>query len=129
MLEQIEDIALPIQVINEYAWHNLFAHQLFIRPTEEELATHEAEFTIVSAPNFKADPAIDGTNSETFIMVSLEKRIVLIGGTEYAGEMKKSIFSIMNYLTTRTRHFINALLCKRRRRRRRCIILRFIWNR
>ncbi|MBJ8055196.1 phosphoenolpyruvate carboxykinase (ATP) [Bacillus cereus] len=89
---------LPIQVINEYAWHNLFVHQLFIRPTEAELTTHESEFTIVSAPNFKADPAIDGTNSEAFIMVSFEKRIVLIGGTEYAGEMKKSIFSIMNFL-------------------------------
>ncbi|HFJ9314186.1 MULTISPECIES: phosphoenolpyruvate carboxykinase (ATP) [Bacillus cereus group] len=89
---------LPIQVINEYAWHNLFVHQLFIRPTEEELTTHESEFTIVSAPNFKADPAVDGTNSEAFIMVSFEKRIVLIGGTEYAGEMKKSIFSIMNFL-------------------------------
>ncbi|EJR39888.1 MULTISPECIES: phosphoenolpyruvate carboxykinase (ATP) [Bacillus] len=89
---------LPIQVVNEYAWHNLFVHQLFIRPNEEELANHESEFTIVSAPNFKADPAIDGTNSEAFIMVSFEKRIVLIGGTEYAGEMKKSIFSIMNFL-------------------------------
>lgn len=89
---------LPIQVVNEYAWHNLFVHQLFIRPNEEELATHESEFTIVSAPNFKADPRIDGTNSEAFIMVSFEKRIVLIGGTEYAGEMKKSIFSIMNFL-------------------------------
>lgn len=89
---------LPIQVINEYAWHNLFVHQLFIRPTEEELTTHESGFTIVSAPNFKADPAIDGTNSEAFIMISFEKRIVLIGGTEYAGEMKKSIFSIMNFL-------------------------------
>jgi phosphoenolpyruvate carboxykinase (ATP) len=89
---------LPIQVINEYAWHNLFVHQLFIRPTEEELTTHESGFTIVSAPNFKADPVIDGTNSEAFIMISFEKRIVLIGGTEYAGEMKKSIFSIMNFL-------------------------------
>ncbi|QWU47333.1 MULTISPECIES: phosphoenolpyruvate carboxykinase (ATP) [Bacillus] len=89
---------LPIQVVNEYAWHNLFVHQLFIRPNEEELKTHESEFTIVSAPNFKADPAVDGTNSEAFIMVSFEKRIVLIGGTEYAGEMKKSIFSIMNFL-------------------------------
>ncbi|MES5952136.1 phosphoenolpyruvate carboxykinase (ATP) [Bacillus fungorum] len=89
---------LPIQVINEYAWHNLFVHQLFIRPTEEELTTHESEFTIVSAPNFKADPTVDGTNSEAFIMISFEKRIVLIGGTEYAGEMKKSIFSIMNFL-------------------------------
>ncbi|HJF31682.1 MAG TPA: phosphoenolpyruvate carboxykinase (ATP) [Sporosarcina psychrophila] len=89
---------LSIRVVNEFAWHNLFVHQLFIRPTEEELATHEAQFTIVSAPSFKANPAIDGTNSETFIIVSMEKRIVLIGGTEYAGEMKKSIFSIMNYL-------------------------------
>lgn len=89
---------LAIQVVNEFAWHNLFVHNLFIRPTKEELLTHEAQFTIVSAPTFKADPAVDGTNSETFIIVSMEKRIVLIGGTEYAGEMKKSIFSIMNYL-------------------------------
>ena len=89
---------LPIQVINEFAWHNLFAHQLFIRPSEDELLTHEAEFTVISAPNFKADPAVDGTNSETFIIISFERRVVLIGGTEYAGEMKKSIFSVMNYL-------------------------------
>ena len=89
---------LPIQVVNEFAWHNLFAHQLFIRPTEEELANHEAEFTVISAPSFKADPAVDGTKSETFIIISFERRTVLIGGTEYAGEMKKSIFSIMNYL-------------------------------
>ncbi len=89
---------LPIQVINEFAWHNLFARQLFIRPTRAELENHKAQFTIVSAPNFKADPTVDGTNSETFIIVSFEEKIVLIGGTEYAGEMKKSIFSIMNYL-------------------------------
>ena len=89
---------LPIQVINEYAWHNLFAHQLFIRPSEEELVDHESEFTVISAPTFKADPKVDGTNSETFIIVSFEQRVVLIGGTEYAGEMKKSIFSVMNYL-------------------------------
>jgi phosphoenolpyruvate carboxykinase (ATP) len=92
-----ENFRLPIQVVNEFAWHNLFAHQLFLRPSVEELASHEAQFTIVSAPNFKADPAIDGTKSEAFIIVSFEKRIILIGGTEYAGEMKKSIFSIMNY--------------------------------
>ncbi|MCT8137240.1 phosphoenolpyruvate carboxykinase (ATP) [Anaerobacillus sp. CMMVII] len=89
---------LPIRVINEYAWHNLFARQLFIRPSAAELATHEAEFTIISAPGFKADPTVDGTKSETFIIISFEKRTVLIGGTEYAGEIKKSIFSIMNYL-------------------------------
>lgn len=89
---------LPIQVINEFAWHNLFAHQLFIRPTAEELKTHEAEFTVICAPNFKADPKVDGTRSETFIIISFERRVVLIGGTEYAGEMKKSIFTVMNYL-------------------------------
>ncbi|SES34175.1 phosphoenolpyruvate carboxykinase (ATP) [Salipaludibacillus aurantiacus] len=89
---------LPIRIVNEFAWHNLFVRQLFIRPTEQELQGLLPEFTIVSAPGFKADPAIDGTNSEAFVIVSFEKRTVLIGGTEYAGEMKKSIFSIMNYL-------------------------------
>ncbi len=89
---------LPIQVINEYAWHNLFAQQLFIRPTEEEALAHQSEFTILSAPNFKADPTVDKTNSETFIIISFERRVILIGGTEYAGEMKKSIFSVMNFL-------------------------------
>lgn len=89
---------LPIKVINEYAWHNLFAHQLFIRPTEDELKTHDSQFTVISAPNFKADPAVDGTKSETFIIISFKHKTVLIGGTEYAGEMKKSIFSVMNYL-------------------------------
>ena len=89
---------LPIQVINEFAWHNLFSHQLFILPSEEEFSEHEAGFTVICAPNFKADPSVDGTNSETFIIISFENRTVLIGGTEYAGEIKKSIFSIMNYL-------------------------------
>ncbi|MCT8138059.1 phosphoenolpyruvate carboxykinase (ATP) [Anaerobacillus sp. CMMVII] len=89
---------LPISVINEFAWHNLFAHQLFIRPTPEDLTPHKAQFTIVSAPGFKASPDLHGTKSETFIIINYEKQIVLIGGTEYAGEMKKSIFSVMNTL-------------------------------
>ncbi len=89
---------LPIRVINEYAWHNLFAHQLFIRPTAEELEHHCPEFTVISAPGFEANPAVHGTNSEAFIMISFTKRLVLIGGTKYAGEIKKSIFSVMNYL-------------------------------
>ncbi|WP_096270982.1 phosphoenolpyruvate carboxykinase (ATP) [Paucisalibacillus globulus] len=93
-----QNYQLPIQVINEFAWHNLFAKQLFIRPTEDQLATHEPSFTVISAPTFKADPTIDGTNSEAFILVSFKHRVILIGGTEYAGEIKKSIFSIMNYL-------------------------------
>lgn len=93
-----KEYQLPIRVINENAWQNLFVHQLFVRPTEEELAKHHPDFTVVCAPGFKANPATDGTNSETFIIVSFERRLVLIGGTEYAGEMKKSIFSVMNYL-------------------------------
>ncbi|KEO83864.1 phosphoenolpyruvate carboxykinase (ATP) [Tumebacillus flagellatus] len=89
---------LPIRVINEYAWQNMFVHQLFIRPTEDELKTHAPQFTVIAVPNCVADPAVDGTNSEAFIVVSFEKRVVLIGGTHYAGEMKKSIFSVMNFL-------------------------------
>ena len=89
---------LPIQVINEYAWHNLFVHQLFIRPTTEELKTHTPEFTIVSAPGFLADPKRDGTNSEVFVVVNFTRKLVIIGGTQYAGEMKKSIFGVMNFL-------------------------------
>jgi len=93
-----EKYRLPVQVINEYAWQNLFAHQMLIRPTETELNNHDSEFTILSAPSVKADPAVDGTASETFIIISFKERVVLIGGTEYAGEIKKSVFSIMNYL-------------------------------
>ena len=89
---------LPIQVINEYAWHNLFVRQLFIRPTEEELKTHKPEFTIVSASGFLADPQRDGTNSEVFVIVNFTRKLVIIGGTHYAGEMKKSIFGVMNFL-------------------------------
>ncbi len=89
---------LPIQIINEYAWHNLFVRQLFIRPNEEERKTHHPEFTILSAPGFLADPKRDGTNSEVFVIVNFTRQLVLIGGTQYAGEMKKSIFGIMNFL-------------------------------
>lgn len=89
---------LPIRVINEYAWQNLFVHQLFICPTKEEQKVHHPEFTVVCVPGFKADPKSDGTRSETVIAVSFEYKMVIIAGTHYAGEMKKSIFSVMNYL-------------------------------
>ncbi len=89
---------LPVDIINEFAWHQLFAHQLFLRPEEIEGEAEMKPFTIISAPGFKAVPEEDGTRSEAFVIISFEKRTVLIGGTAYAGEMKKSIFSIMNYL-------------------------------
>lgn len=93
-----EAFRLPIRVINELAWHNLFARQLFLRPQKINSDMEHPEFTIICAPSFKADPKVDGTNSEAFVIISFERKTVLIGGTAYAGEMKKSIFSIMNYL-------------------------------
>jgi phosphoenolpyruvate carboxykinase (ATP) len=89
---------VPIRVITQFAWHNLFARQLFVRPDWHTTDEHVPEFVIVSVPGFHADPEVDGTNSEAYILVHFEKRLILIGGTEYAGEMKKSIFTIMNYL-------------------------------
>lgn len=95
-----EKFSLPIRVINEHAWQNLFAHQLFIRPNDIELKNHKAQFTIIAAPGFHAVPEIDATKSEAFIIVHFGKKQVIIGGTEYAGEIKKSVFSVMNYLLT-----------------------------
>jgi phosphoenolpyruvate carboxykinase (ATP) len=89
---------LPIQVVNEYAWHNLFVRQLFVRPTAEELKSHKPEWTVIGAPEFHADPKRDGTNSDAFIITDFSRKVVLIGGTKYAGEMKKSIFGVMNYV-------------------------------
>jgi phosphoenolpyruvate carboxykinase (ATP) len=89
---------LPVRFVNEFAWHNLFVRQLFIRPSAAELREHQAEFTVISAPGFQADPRRDGTASEAFVILNFAERIVLIGGGAYAGEMKKSIFSIMNFL-------------------------------
>ena len=92
------DHRLPIRVIGQYAWHNLFAHQLFIRRGAPDAGGHSPEFTIMFAPEFQANPAEDGTRSETCIVLNFKKRLVLICGTSYAGEMKKSAFTIMNYL-------------------------------
>ncbi len=90
---------LPIRVITEYAWHSLFARHLFIPERDAvRLEHHQPVFTVIDLPKFRADPEIHGTNSEVFIVVNFEKGIVLIGGTSYAGEIKKSIFTVMNYL-------------------------------
>ncbi len=89
---------LPIRVINQFAWHNLFVRQLFMRPSAEELRKHRPEFTVICAPELRADPKRDGTNAEAFILLDFTRRTALIGGTAYAGEIKKSIFSVMNFL-------------------------------
>jgi phosphoenolpyruvate carboxykinase (ATP) len=89
---------LPIRIVTEFAWHNLFARNMFLPETDPmRLASHEPQFTVIDVPSFRADPAKHGTRSDCFILVHFGKRLVLIGGTSYAGEIKKSIFTIMNY--------------------------------
>lgn len=87
-----------VRVINELAWHNLFIRTLLVRPTADELPGFVPEYTIIDLPSFRADPAKHGTRSETVIAVNFSEKLILIGGTAYAGEMKKSVFGILNYL-------------------------------
>jgi len=89
---------VKVRVINALAWHNLFIRTLLVRPEAEELADFVPEYTIIDLPGFRADPARHGCRSETVIAVNLEKKLILIGGTAYAGEMKKSVFGLLNFL-------------------------------
>jgi phosphoenolpyruvate carboxykinase (ATP) len=87
-----------VRVINELAWHNLFIRTLLVRPEASELTDFTPEYTIIDLPSFRADPARHGCRSETVIAVNFSEKLILIGGTAYAGEMKKSVFGILNYL-------------------------------
>lgn len=89
---------MPIRVINEYAWHNIFARNMFIQPKEEERTSIVPQFTVIFLPGLKADPATDGTASETAILINFKKRVVIIAGSAYGGESKKAIFTVMNYM-------------------------------
>lgn len=90
---------IPLRVITEYAWHSLFVRNMFIRITDrEELKNHVPEFTIIDLPKFHAVPSMDGTNSEAFILINFAQKLILIGGTSYAGEIKKSAFTLMNFM-------------------------------
>ncbi|MDQ3902543.1 MAG: phosphoenolpyruvate carboxykinase (ATP) [Thermoproteota archaeon] len=93
-----QEFRLPIRVITDNAWHNLFATQIFIRPRIDELKYHKPEFTLLSVNDFGAMAEIEGTRTDTFIIISFEKKMVLIGSTSYAGEIKKAMFSVMNYI-------------------------------
>ena len=93
------DYRLPIRIITEYAWHGLFARNMFLCPTNaEEYRQHVPAFTLIAIPSFKAIESIDGTNSETFIGLNFEKNLAIIGSSAYGGEIKKSIFTVLNYL-------------------------------
>lgn len=90
---------LPVRIITEFAWQNVFVQNLFIRPSDSGWPMpEEPGFTVLAAPGFKAVPSVDGTHSEAFIIVNFAQKLTIIGGTHYAGEIKKSIFSVMNYL-------------------------------
>jgi len=89
---------LRVRVVNEKAWHNLFVHNMFLRPQPADLHDFEPRLTVLNLCGFKAEPDNDGTRSEAFIILNLERRLVIIGGTAYAGEIKKSVFSALNYL-------------------------------
>lgn len=89
---------LSVRVITDKAWHSLFSTQIFIRPNEKELFNFNPDFTLLSLNDFSAIPEMEGTKSETFIITSYKKKIVLMGSTSYAGEIKKSMFSIMNFI-------------------------------
>ncbi|WP_156169890.1 phosphoenolpyruvate carboxykinase [Aurantiacibacter luteus] len=87
-----------VRVVNQLAWHNLFIRTLLVRPTAEELDSFEPEYTIINLPSFKADPERHGCRSDTVIAVNLTEKLILIGNTEYSGEMKKGVFGLLNYL-------------------------------
>ncbi len=90
---------LPVRIITEMAWHSLFARNMFVKPkTNEEYRRHVPEFTVISVPSFKALPQIDGTPSNTFIVINFDQRLCIIGNTGYGGEIKKSVFTLLNYL-------------------------------
>ncbi|MEX0312837.1 MAG: phosphoenolpyruvate carboxykinase (ATP) [Allomuricauda sp.] len=89
---------MNIRVINEYPWSNMFAHNMFLRPTEDELEGFEPEWTVVNAPGFVADSEVDGTRQHNFAILNFSRKIALIGGTGYTGEIKKGIFSALNFI-------------------------------
>jgi len=93
-----EDYRLNLRLISEYPWSNQFAYNMFLRPTEEELLQFDPKWTIICAPEFEADPSVDGVISKNFAIINFSKQMILIGGTGYTGEIKKGIFSVLNYI-------------------------------
>ncbi|HUH70198.1 MAG TPA: phosphoenolpyruvate carboxykinase (ATP), partial [Mycobacterium sp.] len=89
---------LRVRVVTEHAWHNMFARNMFLHEFDTDtIENFQPDLTVLQCPDFEAIPEVDGTNSEVFILVNLGERLVMIGGTSYAGEIKKSVFSVMNY--------------------------------
>ena len=101
---------LPTRVYTEYAWHSLFIQNLLITVKEEEKSDFDPEFIIIDMPSFKANPERHGSRSETIIAVNFDKKIVLIAGTSYAGEIKKSVFTMLNFLLPPKNNLFSKIL-------------------
>ncbi|MGI9543861.1 MAG: phosphoenolpyruvate carboxykinase (ATP), partial [Cyclobacteriaceae bacterium] len=101
---------LRLRVVNTQAWHNLFCYNMFIRPEAYKLKNFDPRFTIICNPDFKADPEVDGTRQSNFAIINFTRKVILIGGTGYTGEMKKGIFSVLNYLLPKDRNVL-AMHC------------------
>lgn len=93
-----ERYRLNVRVITTRAWHNLFCYNMFIRPNPEELEDFQQNYTVICHPDFEAEPEVDGTDSKNFAIVNITERIIIVGGTAYSGEMKKGIFSVLDYM-------------------------------
>ena len=100
---------MNITVVNEYAWSNLFAYNMFLRPTDSEIENFDSEWTILNAPGFMADAEVDGTRQHNFAILNFTKKIILIGGTGYTGEIKKGIFSALNYILPHQKNLHHVL--------------------
>lgn len=98
---------LTIKVFTEKAYNNLFCHNLFLRPTAEELKNFDNEWVIINAPSFHADPAVDGTRQHNFTMIDFSRKVILIGGSGYTGEMKKGIFTVLNYILPQEKNVLS----------------------
>jgi phosphoenolpyruvate carboxykinase (ATP) len=99
--------ALTLRLVSEYPWSNQFAYNMFLRPTEEELKTMDPEWTILNAPEFMANPEVDGTRQENFAIINFTKKMILIGGTGYTGEIKKGIFSVLNCILPHEKNILS----------------------
>ncbi|WP_460501004.1 phosphoenolpyruvate carboxykinase (ATP) [Hymenobacter agri] len=101
------DYQLKLRIVNEQAWHNLFCYNMFLRPADGADTSWTPDFSIICAPGFEADPAVDGTRQPNFAIINFTKKMILIGGTGYAGEMKKGIFGVLNYLLPHERNTLS----------------------
>ncbi|RME96492.1 MAG: phosphoenolpyruvate carboxykinase (ATP) [Bacteroidetes bacterium] len=101
-----ERYRIGVRVVNEYPWSNMFVYNMFLRPSDEEVQSFEPDWTVINAPGFRAIPEVDGTRQHNFAIINFKRKCIIIGGTAYTGEIKKGIFSVMNFLLPVEHHVL-----------------------